>query len=128
MATYNIDITSKAIRNFNENLCERLVSSHHLFDKSVPARSIRVIRNLMNNASGGSLHAGGGGNAMNKRYIRIIIDIPAGRETQERKRELLQRTTQCCIDYQGKHASACDIEVRINEVDEQDVMRTSAAV
>lgn len=36
---------------------------------------------------------------------------------------LLQRTADVCIDYEGKYAEQCEVEVKIKEVEEIDHMR-----
>lgn len=61
---------------------------------------------------------------MNYRYIRVIIDILAGSKTEDEKQDLMRRTMECCLDYEGKKAQDCEFEIRINEVEESNVMRT----
>lgn len=131
MATYNLTLSGKAFRSFTtDGLPERLVESHSKFDPSISSadlRAIKVIQTVTDHHSDDyNLYLGPELRGRNTRYIRTIIDIPAGK-TEQQKRELLQRTTQCCMDYQGKRADECEIEVRINEVDERNVMRTNVA-
>lgn len=61
---------------------------------------------------------------MQNRYIRIVIDIPKGRlQNAEQKHALLQKTTEACLEYQGKKAVECEVEVRINEFNDEEFMR-----
>lgn len=64
---------------------------------------------------------------MNYRYIRVIIDVMAGAKTAADKEELMRGVLEGCMDFEGKHASECEIEVRINEVEQSNVMRVDAA-
>lgn len=122
MATYNLTITSKANKTFaNPDLPERLVRSHQSLDTSLPAHAIRVIENYLHN-SYGNFYFGAGQSAMSKCYIRVIIDIRAGSKTREEKYELMRRTLACCQEYEGKKASQCTVEVRINEIEDENVM------
>lgn len=61
---------------------------------------------------------------MNYRYIRVIIDITAGSKTADEKQGLMRRTMECCMEYEGKKAQDCEFEIRINEVEESNVVRT----
>lgn len=60
---------------------------------------------------------------MNYRYIRVIIGILAGSKTEDEKQDLMRRTMECCMDHEGKKAQDCEFEIRINEVEESNVMR-----
>lgn len=127
MATYNVDITSKAVKSFS-NLDKRLVAAHCAFDTSIPANAIKVITHHLHNSTGNWLYVGGSeADGMNYRYIRIIIDIPAGSKTADEKQDLLRRISECCIDYEGKNAQGCEIWVRVNEVDQSNVIRVGGA-
>ncbi|TKA21686.1 hypothetical protein B0A50_08754 [Salinomyces thailandicus] len=124
MATYNIDLTSKATRSFTEDLPKRLIASHRKDDPSVHPSALKVLTRHLHSSRGNLLYSGiGGGNEMNTRYIRVIVDLAAGSKTDQDKQGLMKRTLQCCIDYQGKHAKDCEFEVRINEVNEGNVLR-----
>lgn len=58
------------------------------------------------------------------RYIHVVIDVQKGKlRTAEEKQELLQRTVDACLKYEGRHAEECEVEVRINEVEVGDCMR-----
>lgn len=123
MATYNVDITSKAVRTFGDSLEKRLIQSHRSFDNTASLFTIKVIMHHCQSSHGYWLRVGGyHGDQINYRFIRVIIDIAAGERSYNEKQELLQKTMECCMDYQGKHAPECEIEVRINEVEEGDVM------
>lgn len=51
MATYNVDITSKAIKSFDD-LPNRLVTMHRKFDSIIHPRDIKVITNFLHNSTG----------------------------------------------------------------------------
>ncbi|KAL5388729.1 hypothetical protein DPSP01_002836 [Paraphaeosphaeria sporulosa] len=58
------------------------------------------------------------------RYIRVVIDVPKNKfQNPEDKQALLQRTFDACIDYEGKYASQCEVEIKINEVEDENYMR-----
>lgn len=65
---------------------------------------------------------------MNYRYIRVVIDVMAGAKDAADKDDLMRRALECCMDFEGKHASECEIEVRINEIEQCHVMRVDPAV
>ena len=61
---------------------------------------------------------------MSYRFIRVVIDIAAGSKTADEKQDMMRRTMECCMDYEGKKAQDCEFEIRINEVEESNVVRT----
>ncbi|RMX99046.1 hypothetical protein D0868_09747 [Hortaea werneckii] len=78
----------------------------------------------MNEASSGNgLIVGSGGDMMSYRHIRVIIDISAGSKTANEKQDMMRHTMECCMEYEGKKAQDCEFEIRINEVEEGNVMR-----
>ena len=131
MATYNLTMTSKASSSIaSPSLFARLISSHRRFDPSMPSSAIKIIEIYLSNSYGIWLHIGTNGvDQQNYRYIRVVIDVPAstfrGDSGPQRKRELLQRTLECCQGYEGKKAADCEYEVRVNEVENEDVLRVA---
>jgi hypothetical protein len=119
---YNVDITSKAHRPWS-NLGKKLVDAHVACEPSTPPNAIKVITYPHKIDNYITLYVGSGANEKNYRYIRVIIDIPAGSRTAAEKEILLKTASQCCLDYQKKGAHKCEVEVRINEVDEVNVLR-----
>jgi hypothetical protein len=51
------------------------------------------------------------------RYMRVVIDIPAGSKTIEEKKTLMKMVLSCCVKYQRDKAETCEIETKINDVD-----------
>ena len=126
MATYNIDITSKAIRSFgsSSDLGKNLVHMHYKFDHSEDSNKVKAITHYLHDTTGNWLVVGKvGADMMDYRFIRVVIDIAAGSKTEEEKQDLLRRTLECCMDYERKNAQKCEIEVRVNEVEKGDVVR-----
>jgi hypothetical protein len=99
------------------------VASYLTFDHSTPAGAVKAITHLLRGSRIGSLFTGDGCHERSRRYIRVVIDIPRDSWRVEEKQELLRRTIDCCVEYEGRHANECEIEVQLNEVDERDVMR-----
>ena len=127
MATYFVYYTTAASRSFSE-FEPRLIASHRQFDPSLHSSAIKIITHYLHRSEVNRLITGDGRDASSARWIRIVIEIPRGRHTDEAKQQLLQRTTQACLDYQGKHASQCEIEVRIEEFEEGNVLRTNVGI
>lgn len=132
MATYNVTITSKALKDIPD-LCHSLVQEHRAFDPTTPLSAIKVIVTQLYQESGGYLYVGTGAanpsnyrhgpNQTNYRYMRVVIDARPGSKTTIDKKALLTRVMERCMDYQGKKAKDCEIEVRINEIKEEDMIR-----
>ena len=101
MATYNIDITSKAIKYF-ENLNQRIVAMHCKLEPATDADSIKCITNYLHNGYGNWLAIGGKSKEMKFRYIRIVIDVMAGSKTASLKEELMRGTLECCMMYEAR--------------------------
>lgn len=123
MTTYNIHETSKATRSFTTDLGQRLIESHRRFNPNDDPSSIQVLTYFLHSSSGNGLIVGSGGDMMNYRYIRVVIDIAAGSKTADEKQDIMRRTMECCMDYEGKKAQDCEFEIRINEVEEGNMMR-----
>ena len=68
-------------------------------------------------SQGNWFHNGLGLDAMDHRYIRIAIDIPAGSLDEKAKQDLLQRVINVCVEYEKKHAGETEMEVKVNEVE-----------
>ncbi|EME43705.1 hypothetical protein DOTSEDRAFT_80994 [Dothistroma septosporum NZE10] len=126
MATYTVYISTTAVRTFSD-IQPHLISIHRQFDPSLHPSAIKIITHWLQKGQVNRLLTGDGRDASTARYIRIIVDIPVDRHTDGAKQELMQQITQACLDYQGKHAKECEIEVRITEYDEKSLMRTSAS-
>jgi len=113
--TYNVSISDRACRIF-KSLKRTLLASHPQSEHN----SIRIITTILGLDNGTSMYP----NALRHSYIRIVIDIPKGRiQNLEHKQELLRKTTEACLTYEGRKASKCEVEVRINEMNEEDIVR-----
>ncbi|KAH7357344.1 hypothetical protein BKA66DRAFT_473419 [Pyrenochaeta sp. MPI-SDFR-AT-0127] len=113
--TYNVSITDKASRSFLE-LDKYILANYPPTQRN----RIRILTNYLHSSYGSWSHPD---DAM-YRYIHVVIDIPKGRlQTSEHKQDLLRKTIEACREYQGKKADDCEIEVRINEFNEEDVAR-----
>jgi hypothetical protein len=126
MATYNVHITPQARRSFRKELDEHLIDMHIAFDPSVARDKIKSITTSMNDTSC-RLKIGNGSGGSSYRYMRIVIDILSGSKGAKEKKQLLERNLQCCIDYEEKWAEETEIEVRVNEIDEANVIRGGSA-
>jgi hypothetical protein len=114
--TFNVYYSSRAMR-LTQDLNQQLLASY----SSAERQNIRIVTIFLHDSHGCWLQHPNGNHY---RYIRIVIDTPRGRlRTREQKQELLQKTMKACFEYEGKHAGECEVEVRINEFDEEDVMR-----
>ncbi|KAF7189042.1 hypothetical protein HII31_09464 [Pseudocercospora fuligena] len=122
--TYNIAVSSKATRTFHD-LPKKFLISHRQFDPTLPSSSIKILHHMLHNAKGYFLTVGGvnGGDEMSYGYIRVVIDVMKGTLDGPRKAELLKRTMDVCLDYEGKKAGETEVEVRINEIEEENVLR-----
>lgn len=105
------------------NLNEELVKTHRIFDRSIPLGAVKVILRYLDD-DGSSLYVGdtNGSIGLLYRYMRIVIDIPAGSKTSEEKKALLTMVSACCVRYQRDKVETCEIEIRLNEVDLDDVV------
>lgn len=56
-------------------------------------------------------------------YIRVVIDVMKRALDAPRKAELMRRTMDVCLEYEGKKAGETEVEVRINEIEEENVLR-----
>lgn len=121
-ATYNVHISSKAIRNF-PNLGKMIVQSHLALEPTTKLHAVKVITNYMHPSYGDWPYVGGMDNEESYRYMRIIIDIPAGRRTAAERKTLMEAAMICCLQYTGKHAIESEIEIRVNQVSDEDIMR-----
>ncbi|KAK3723768.1 hypothetical protein LTR37_001649 [Vermiconidia calcicola] len=132
MATYNVDITSKALKSLtaglgftslgtrswgasSNNLGQDLIAMHCDFDTTADRRAVRVVTHYLYNESGNWFLTGDGGSEMNERYIRVVVDVEAGSKTAERKEELLKRIVDVCVQYEGKKADECEFEAMVKE-------------
>jgi hypothetical protein len=61
------------------------------------------------------------------RLMRIVIDIPKGRLSgPEEKQELLDITVRACVKYQAEKMDRTEVEVVINEMEVENVVRVLA--
>jgi hypothetical protein len=113
---YTIYQTNAAVRA-TKFLHQTLLASHPPDER----RNVKIITTIVT-AYGGPLLAPN--DPSHYRYIRVVIDVPKSRfQSAEAKQALLQRTVDACLDYEGKHGEDCEVEVKINEVDENDYVR-----
>lgn len=123
MATYNVDMSYKAMRTFSSGLEPKLVQAHRAVDPSVqPGDIIVILHRLHPSGDEGRFYAGDGNS---RRYIRVVIDLQEGSQTDASKQELMRKVKDCCVEYEG--TSACEIEVRINEVKPENVLKVKGA-
>lgn len=113
---YTIYQTSAAIRSLHW-LHETLFASLTPEER----KNVKILTNIVTKHNG---HLLAPGDTRSDRYIRVVIDIAKSRlQTPAAKQELLQRTVDACLTYEGKYAELCEVEVKINEVDESDYVR-----
>ena len=113
---YNVHMTTKAGRGwkfFHEVLYESLPPEER--------KTVKIMTTILDLGRGHLLHPQTTGG---HRYIHIVIDIQKGKlQNNEEKQAFLQRTVDACRTYEGKYVEDCEIEVKLNEVDNNDYMR-----
>lgn len=120
--TYNVSMTLSAIRRHSFDLSQKLVETHRIFDPSIPQNAIKIITQYLRSEDT-AIHIGGSNaDYVGYSYIGVTIDIPAGSKTAEEKKTLMTLVSSSCLKYQQKKAEHCEIEIRINEVDLDNVM------
>lgn len=123
--TYNVFMTNSAIRR-RADLTKDLFETHRVFDTSIPPGAIKIILRYLDDESHhvyiGGLYRPSGQIGRYYRYMRVVIDIPAGSKTTEEKKTLLNMVSSCCVEYQRDKAETCEIEIKINEVDLDNVI------
>lgn len=117
--TYNVFITHKAYR-LGQDLDKLLLANYPASERD----RVRIITTKIDRSKGNVWsfpyeHL--------NRYIRIIIDVPRSRvSSPEHKKELLNKTVEACLAYQEKKAEKCEIEVKIDVYEEEDVARITS--
>lgn len=120
--TYNISITSKAIKSFRD-LNPALISAHLSLLPNTPRSSIRIITHMLHSSQGKWFYAAGTGeDEMHYRFIQVVIEVVTGSLTGEEKGQLMRRVVEVCGEYEGKRKEETEVEVRVSEVDEGDVL------
>lgn len=120
--TFNVFITTVAIRRHHGLDLNNLLLAPYSADER---KDVRIIEHLLNRDGGPSLEHPARNTG--QRLMRIVIDIPKGRLSGAKERQgLLDSTVQACGKYQREKMVNTEVEVVINEIEVENVVRIVA--
>ncbi|KAH9845435.1 hypothetical protein Tdes44962_MAKER06642 [Teratosphaeria destructans] len=125
--TYTVSITAQAHR-WGREIDKNLVASHRTFDPSLNPSLIRVITHNHQHGGGPLFLNGLMQGTVSRRFIRVVIEVMKGSLSNERKSDLLKSAAAACLEYEGKYAQACEVEVVVRELEAGDVLLTGGLV
>jgi hypothetical protein len=133
MATYNVDISFKALRSLGgsfanddklaRSLAKGLVDMHIAIDPSTPRDNIKVITHCSLGPQHNWLYVGTGQTGSDYGHMRVVIDVSVGSKGAQEKQELLGQTMEFCKKTFEDKIMKIEFEIRINVVEESDMLR-----